>query len=664
MSRASKSSTRPSVLAGGNVDVEALFGLPATNPSRSSSRDRDHHSHHHPLHHHSKKKKKEKDYQQDEDSDHQWARRSSEFEDNDEEAEGEEEKGMRAAEAEQRLVDGFWGLDKERLDMNLELQRMNREDEESKRSERLISTSSLHQQWQEEEERRGEEERLMNAVKEEHARIKYMESFFSSSFVSSGSVLKYQWPTRPEVSLPASSLTTYKEGYDILYSDLGNISTVHVNGLQRSQEVLVGGEDGSGARRNGDQPNQSGGVAALAMRQPGTRRVKQKSMKTSGYSSTATSHPFSPETTHNTTTMQFGETTSCGATPNDKYRSSLLFFDTIGAKYSKALNRFQQAGSAVKHNTMYDGHPIYRWDQEKILRTVFNMLDENGEGKVERGQISEMARNSDIHAILKYTVFWLHLKRREWSFFYSIFEDESSNITVDNWLSAAHDLAMSETVSARHIRLDSEHRAYADASSATGDWSKERFASESRDLLYKYDRAAALLRLVAPRDLVWALYSKGCQWLPARVLGINADNTFKVRYLMTEDEFKKAQSETASRELMPKIRQRKTKSSEYVEVKPFRTEDEVCAYAFDIIDKDCDGVLEPEVIVNRLVAKAMKHVVNSSSSLSLLVKGGLGLLEFLEDMFPSGADGEGGVSKLEFVEFCSVINSMGVYNNR
>ena len=55
--------------------------------------------------------------------------------------------------------------------------------------------------------------------------------------------------------------------------------------------------------------------------------------------------------------------------------------------------------------------------------------------------------------ILKYTVFWLPLKRRQWSFFYNIFEDEAETISVEEWVSAGYGLAMKEEVGVGQVRF-------------------------------------------------------------------------------------------------------------------------------------------------------------------------------------------------------------------
>lgn len=148
------------------------------------------------------------------------------------------------------------------------------------------------------------------------------------------------------------------------------------------------------------------------------------------------------------------------------------------------------------------------------------------------------------------------------------------------------------------------------------------------------------------------------------------DATFTIRYIMSTDDFKKAQTETETREFLPKPRQVKKKAQpqneggvrrEPVTVKPFRTEDEVCAYVFDAIDKDCEGILQPDVLIAALKSKPLGQVVCCSASLSLLVTGGGGgqLLGLISELFPGGDEGPG-VSKAEFVEFCSLVESMNV----
>ena len=187
--------------------------------------------------------------------------------------------------------------------------------------------------------------------------------------------------------------------------------------------------------------------------------------------------------------------------------------------------------------------------------------------------------------------------------------------------------------------------------------------------MYKHDRAAATLRLVSPNDLVWALYCNGSRWLPARVLAIHntdghslCNSTFTVRYIMSTEEFKKCQRETETREYLPK-KKKNTSNANMLDVKPLHSEVEVCSYVFDIVDKDCKGAVEPEAITSTLTSLEMTNIVNSSSTLSLIVHGGAKLLEFIPQLFPPGVEDGRGVSKSEFVEFCSLVQSMNLYND-
>lgn len=596
---------------------------------------------------------------------------------------------MQAAELEQTETDGFWGFDKERCDKESELELMTEEDKTSAENERLRSISFIQQQWEKEEKEQTENARISAAVDEEHARLAYMEVFYTTE--SSGGVLAYSWPTRPTVTIEpeidtATGLAVHKQGFDIHCSDYGNISTVHVNGMQRAQEISAGGEIAL--------PSESQNVAALAMRPPGTRTIAPgKTTKQHGSEGKSTTRQLSPRVKGPSTStsprlpstppspgkeqqMSFtrdqwdtpgGQSAFTTGGQSQRQGSSRVKLMDLASRYVKD-SMMMVAGAGRKHNALYDGHPIYRWDQEQILRVVFSILDDNSVGHIGRSQISEIARNADIQDMLKYTLFWLPLKRRQWTFFYGIFDDDNESIGVEEWLNAARDLAASEEVRISNVRLDEEQRSIADACSVTGDWSEARFASETRSQIYNQHRAAATLRLVAPGDLVWALYSKGCRWLPARVLSVNnhdghslVDSSLTVQYILSTREFKLAQSDTTTREFLPKPNVGTTQPQAAV-VKPFKTEVEVCNYVFDMVDENCRGVVKSVVLASKLRDPVLHHVVNTSAVLSCLVQSNDTLLEMLCEMFPGDeGDTDGGdVTKQEFADFCSVVCAEGM----
>ena len=202
---------------------------------------------------------------------------------------------MEAAEFEQCRTDGFWGLDKEYSDRCIELEKMRTEDSSSAENERLWSISTIQRQWEEEERKKAEDARLSAAVEEEHARLGYMDAFYSTS--NSGFVLQYPWPTKPASNVhPSTDMDTckakFKCGYDILYCDFGNMSTIHVNGLQRAHEICADGETVPMDK----QGSQSKAIASVAMRPPGTRHLNTTIASAKQSKASKTSRPPTNQT--------------------------------------------------------------------------------------------------------------------------------------------------------------------------------------------------------------------------------------------------------------------------------------------------------------------------------------------------------------------------------
>jgi hypothetical protein len=361
------SKNRQTVVTGGNVDVEALFGAQAAKKNKRKSGTRTVPRTSSLTHCDSFALSVKEGSSQHLDAEVVAAK---------------EVEGMRSAEKEQCLSDGFWGLDKECRDRGEEFFVMSHEDARSAENERLWSISTMQRQWEQEEQCRAEVARLLATVQEEHARLAYMEAFFSSQ--SSGDVLQYPWPTRPEVSPPQPDTDThtgtaaYKEGYEILCSDFGNISTIHVKGLQRGHEISVGGETADHA--------QARAVASMAMRQPGTRKPAPSTSTSSGRGkegaggtgplplrTSASGAPSSPHSRHphHTLTPHADEEHQQHQHQHQPQwpggTGSSIAQEQQGSAQSRLLARAKQeqcargAGAAgTKHNDLYDGHPLYR----------------------------------------------------------------------------------------------------------------------------------------------------------------------------------------------------------------------------------------------------------------------------------------------------------------
>lgn len=125
------------------------------------------------------------------------------------------------------------------------------------------------------------------------------------------------------------------------------LSQLTVPFLQRGKEVTVEG---------------AAGEVALAMRPAGTRptTVARPSSTVTG------SHMMEPAT----------------RSPGRGEVDLLACADRFVRDPSLLL-----AGAAPLHNAVYDGHPIYRWDQESMLRAVFSLIDTDGSGRIGRSQV-------------------------------------------------------------------------------------------------------------------------------------------------------------------------------------------------------------------------------------------------------------------------------------
>jgi hypothetical protein len=73
------------------------------------------------------------------------------------------------------------------------------------------------------------------------------------------------------------------------------------------------------------------------------------------------------------------------------------------------------------YNDALEGHQLYKWDQEMMIQLTFNMLDKGNKGFLSKEDISIISYDTTVHDLLKYTVFWSTIKRREWNIFEELF---------------------------------------------------------------------------------------------------------------------------------------------------------------------------------------------------------------------------------------------------
>jgi len=133
-----------------------------------------------------------------------------------------------------------------------------------------------------------------------------------------------------------------------------------------------------------------------------------------------------------------------------------------------------------KHNPAIEGHVEFNWDQELLLQLAFALMDSEKKGRLAVEEFNQIANNTAIHSLLRFTVFWSFIKRKQWSFFLSMFrnadikptipllgehnESESDDIrisylTYSDWMATASRISRERGVKLRHIRSQEEHAA-------------------------------------------------------------------------------------------------------------------------------------------------------------------------------------------------------------
>mmetsp|Transcript_1868 Transcript_1868/g.2965 ORF Transcript_1868/g.2965 Transcript_1868/m.2965 type:complete len:680 (-) Transcript_1868:102-2141(-) len=604
---------------------------------------------------------------------------------------------MTFAEFEQTGTDKFWGLDKEAGDRSLEVALMNKAAEESAAHELFCKTMLTQKKWEEEEALRIRQEAFHASVEEESARQSYLKSFYSATY--SGDIMHYKWPTRPEVKcdddlqaagsdrLKSRNNRSVSEGYEIWTME-GEPSTIHLDGLQQSRTVSLNGET--------YDPRKIASIADLAMRPAGTRKNKQSS-SAAGHSSTSSVPPATSPRIMQLQSM--ASTTGAGSPreagllsggPNNNNNNnppssntrlgsspgiSRSYIADSGPKYLKDSQKVLLTDVEPKHCEIIDGHPLLRWDMSEMLRAAFALLDSEGTGRIRRETIPEIGKSAAVQAYLRFTVFWMSLKRRQWGFFYAIFDDLDDSISVESWLQAAKAVSLEEGVPVKHIRLEEEHRQI--AYSTTGAWSdvlgeeqKEeamaRFAAQTRAELYREDRQAMVRRQLREGDFVWGLYNRGCVWLPAVVKSVNPEGTYTLQYLTSTDEVRQAQLSSTSRQFLPRhIGSSKAAEGTVITPRPLVSERAVCAHVFDIVDTEKNGRVDSSLLAKQLQSSKLSKIVSSSSTLSTLVNSRFNLVDVLCEVFSndSGDDQDlQGISKSEFLEFCGTVNDIVVFD--
>lgn len=361
------------------------------------------------------------------------------------------------------------------------------------------------------------------------------------------------------------------------------------------------------------------------------------------------------------------------------------------------------------HYSALDGHPTFKWDQEAILRHVFEMFDRRGRGLLNFSQLARGVNDRAIYNHLKFTVLGAWVKLRLWDMFLALFLDQQDSsgadkeehpgevdmnsgrtLTLADLISGCRAAVFEDAVMPRQVRTQDEHRriVMSAASSSSGKhasfmgmsgWedllqgglNRAAFAESARQLLHRSQRDTWLLREVRRGDLVWGLYSGACEWLPAVVNACNEDGTLDLQYLITEVEILDARKATVARKLL-------FVSVAHVVLDPLEAESEMvlAGRVFDIIDgeNDSSGMIRVDTLIDQLCLMRFERVVRSSAALSLLVRFDTFdfrkvLTDYAFSTYNAGArtresvtEETAFISRIQFVEFCSVLSDIRSFN--
>lgn len=325
--------------------------------------------------------------------------------------------------------------------------------------------------------------------------------------------------------------------------------------------------------------------------------------------------------------------------------------------------------SKPKHVAAIEGHPTYHWDQESILRAVFEKLSNNS-GILRDRDITNISSSPKVLELLKCTVFSSYVKKKYWDVFLGIFVDKSE-LSLSEWIEAAKTLSEERGVLAKHIRTDEEHRMIHEYDQMSILLSDAQFASAAREHVNEITRSYGLQRSIKTGDVVWALHGRGVVWFPAVVVDIvwssyGGAATYDLWYPFTEHELSQARSKSIARHLVSSSNQTELISNTNIEV----AEDTLYERLFDHIGgrPGTESTSLSNLVAEIENAELSRYYFALSALAQNLEESDFSipaLKAFFIEFFANGREvgdfDDVIIKKDEFTEFCKVILDMGRY---
>ena len=343
-------------------------------------------------------------------------------------------------------------------------------------------------------------------------------------------------------------------------------------------------------------------------------------------------------------------------------------------------------------SSILEGHPIYKWDQEKVFKHIFGLIDKKNLGFIDFKPFSKALSDKTIQRHLRFTIMGSWIKLKSWDMFQAIFNVQNSELYSNNvdkkiscmeLIEATRSAIYEDSISSKYIRTLEEQRDISlnlRKSNSFEEFSPKYYAEQSRNALFRSQRDSIITYHIKKGDLVWGLYAMACEWLPAEVREVNNDGTYDLKYLLTEAEITIIRNNTASRKLLYSP---PNEDEFFLDMSDVINDKRLVEKAFDIIDTGKLGYLNTQYLLDKLKDTFFEKIVQASVSLSLLLHyeqisfqkiliecGGkcsdLISRTNLNNNSPTYSEEEinnpNNIYKEEFIAFCTILSDIMVFN--
>ena len=498
--------------------------------------------------------------------------------------------------------DKFWGVDFEYGHKIINQKLMEKEYLLSAENERFHKIGLQQRAWEAQYQIEGQNEAFDHAVKEMSTRDKYMKALFQAD--SSEIVYTFEWDRShlPEsqihnVRVNNNNNTTARRGGmnnngDAAFKDqslavinpdhLGGQLMFHLEGIQQARALsLDERKHGSPSKsKTGGKTLQNSSLGPLMRGRASTPGLIQDKMMSMVHSrSDVIDDPIGGKNNSQQQQLQHSQ-------------SQASFLHMFGGFQDPngGYGAFGESGIVVKpviteemkrNSQAHNGHPYFKWDQEVILREVFDSLDTSHTGVLYPQDVARIASSSQIQYLLSFTVYGAWVKKRKWTVLldalfgnvmddmnnsivydhqqqqqqlgnnvsgqtpdqyngnlssFGICGDNNQGININKWFFVALALSRETNKSLRHVRTDAEHLELLtwNDNYHSLEGNNIEFAAQARMQHSKCCRDEEISKSAIIGDVIWALHNGGVRWMPAVIENINEDGTWNIKYPLSQ----------------------------------------------------------------------------------------------------------------------------------